>query len=114
MSTQGRIQALPQHTGYTVEWNPTDDVWLAASVLRADEGRLLIELHEQGQRFVVEERHTRRVDDLWQITIRVPMHLPVEQRHELFSAVAEAVHGWEPDDRDGWDADVYGRPAGER
>lgn len=47
----------------------------------------------------------------WQITIRVPMRLAVEERHDLFEAVVAAVSDWEPDDRDGWDADVSGHPA---
>jgi hypothetical protein len=46
----------------------------------------------------------------WQISVRVPLSLPVEMRHALFAAVAKAVHDWEPDDRAGWDADVNGAP----
>lgn len=108
------VRYMSRDQGRTVEWNPAGDVWLRASVLDERDGRLLIELHEQGQRLTVDERHTRRVDNLWEITIRVPMWLSGEQRQELFSAVAEAVHDWEPDYRDGWDADVSGRPAAER
>jgi hypothetical protein len=50
-------------------------------------------------------------EPLWQISVRVPLSLPVEMRHELFAAVTAAVHDWEPDDRDGWDVDVSGAPA---
>lgn len=51
-----------------------------------------------------------RPDGTWTIAVQVPIGLPVEMRHALFSAVAAAVSGWEPDDRDGWDADVSGYP----
>lgn len=44
----------------------------------------------------------------WQVVVRVPMRLPLEQHDELFAAVADAVAQWEPDERDGWDADVSG------
>lgn len=46
----------------------------------------------------------------WTVAVQVPISLPVEVRHDLFSAVAAAVTGWEPGDRDGWDADVSGYP----
>lgn len=48
--------------------------------------------------------------DTWTVAVQVPIGLSVEMRHALFSAVAAAVSGWEPDDRDGWDADVSGYP----
>lgn len=47
---------------------------------------------------------------LWQVAVRVPLSLPVEIRHQLFAVVSDAVAAWEPDDRDGWDADVSGAP----
>lgn len=57
---------------------------------------------------------TRRVEtadaDTWTVTVEVPLCLPVEMRHDLATAIATAVSAWEPDDRDGWDADVYGQP----
>jgi len=46
----------------------------------------------------------------WQVTVRVPMRLPVEQRQALFEAICAVVSDWEPDDRDGWDADAFGCP----
>lgn len=46
---------------------------------------------------------------MWQIQITVPMR--VDGRDLLFDAVVSAVAGWEPEDRDGWDADVSGAPA---
>lgn len=42
----------------------------------------------------------------WQITVRVPMRLTVQQRHELVDAIAHVAYNWEPADRDGWDIDV--------
>jgi hypothetical protein len=53
------------------------------------------------------------LDPQWEIKVSVPMRLPVEMRHELFEAVVSAVSAWEPDERDGWDADVAGCPADE-
>lgn len=53
-------------------------------------------------------------DPQWEITVRVPMRLPVEMRHDLFEAVAQAVARWEPVQRDGWDADVFGLPTDDR
>lgn len=47
----------------------------------------------------------------WQVTVSVPMRLDGEDRQDLFNAIVTAVANWEPDDRDGWDADVYGNPA---
>lgn len=44
----------------------------------------------------------------WQVTVRVPMRLTPERHDGLFTAVADAVAQWEPDERDGWDADVSG------
>lgn len=52
-------------------------------------------------------------EPLWQVSVTVPMRLDAEQRHELFSAVVSTVEGWEPNVRDGWDADVSGHPADE-
>lgn len=46
----------------------------------------------------------------WRIGIEVPMSLPGEQRHDLFERAAALVHDWEPEDRDGWDVNVYGCP----
>lgn len=53
------------------------------------------------------------LDAQWEIKVSVPMRLPGEQRDELFAAVVRAVSDWEPDERDGWDADVAGCPATE-
>jgi hypothetical protein len=50
-------------------------------------------------------------DQLWQITVRVPLRIPTEMRDELFNIIADTVASWEPVDRDGWDADVSGAPA---
>lgn len=46
----------------------------------------------------------------WRIGIEVPMRLPGDERHDLFERVAALVHRWEPQARDGWDANVYGCP----
>jgi len=48
---------------------------------------------------------------VWEITIGVPSDLATDLRHDLFDRVAAVVHDWEPTDRDGWDADVFGHPA---
>lgn len=53
-------------------------------------------------------------DPQWEITVLVPMRLPVEMRQDLFEAVAQAVARWEPVNRDGWDADVSGCPERQR
>lgn len=52
-------------------------------------------------------------EELWEIKVSVPMRLPGWQRDVLFAAVVRAVSDWEPDERDGWDADVAGCPAAE-
>ncbi|MCP9947218.1 hypothetical protein [Actinomadura madurae] len=49
-------------------------------------------------------------DDTWTVAVEVPLSLPVDLRHDLFTAVASAVRDWEPDNREGWDAEVYGTP----
>lgn len=54
------------------------------------------------------------LDPQWEITVSVPHRLPVEMRQDLFEAVAQAVARWEPVQRDGWDADVFGCPARDR
>jgi len=48
---------------------------------------------------------------VWEITIGVPSDLATDLRQDLFARVAAVVHDWEPTDRDGWDADVFGHPA---
>lgn len=50
----------------------------------------------------------------WELRVLVPMRRPVEERLALFDAVAHAVAEWEPDERDGWDADVTGCPERDR
>lgn len=48
-----------------------------------------------------------RVDEGdWEITVSVPSGFPDGQRDALFTAVADAAHDWEPEERDGWDVDV--------
>lgn len=43
----------------------------------------------------------------WRISIDLPMDATDDkQREDLFGLVADAVHGWEPADRDGWSACV--------
>jgi hypothetical protein len=42
----------------------------------------------------------------WRITIDVPLALSDAEREKLLTAIADVVHGWEPEDRDGWDAFV--------
>lgn len=44
----------------------------------------------------------------WRIAVEVP--LDALDRDALFSAVAQAVHDWEPEQRDGWDANVHAEP----
>lgn len=50
-------------------------------------------------------------EERWQVTVRVPMRLPEVQREQLFEVIADAVADWEPEQRDGWDADVAAGPA---
>jgi hypothetical protein len=52
-------------------------------------------------------------EERWQVTVRVPMRLSDEQREQLFNRIADVVHDWEPEQRDGWDADVAAAPAGD-
>jgi hypothetical protein len=58
---------------------------------------------EQAEAAAAEQ--TQRADT-WTVTVEVPMALPDEAKDSLFTAVADAVHDWEPADRDGWDAMV--------
>lgn len=44
--------------------------------------------------------------DAWQLIVTVPASLPGQDLDALFTAVADAVHDWEPADRKGWDADI--------
>ena len=39
----------------------------------------------------------------WRIEITVPLGIGAELRDSLFTAVADAVHSWQPGDRVGWD-----------
>jgi hypothetical protein len=39
----------------------------------------------------------------WRIEITVPLGIGAELRESLFTAVADAVHDWQPEDRVGWD-----------
>lgn len=41
---------------------------------------------------------------IYRIVVEVPAH--VADLDGLATAVADAAHNWEPDDRDGWDVDV--------
>lgn len=50
------------------------------------------------------------MDQDWEITVTVPLSLPAEQREALFSAVADTVAEWEPEDRTDWDAMVSAHP----
>lgn len=69
------------------------------------------QLRDQSTAGAAQEAPPEHSEPQWQITIRVPMRLPVEARHELFGAVTSAVSDWEPPCRSGWDADVFGHPA---
>jgi len=46
--------------------------------------------------------------EVYRLTVDVPANLPETMITDLFIAVADAVHDWEPQQRDGWDADVLG------
>lgn len=48
----------------------------------------------------------------WAVTVVVP--IDVEEKDELLTAVADAAYGWEPEDRDGWDIEVFGGPHNDR
>lgn len=48
--------------------------------------------------------------ELWRITVEVPMSVGDTARDSLFTAVADAVFEWTPEDRDGWDPDVSAGP----
>lgn len=50
---------------------------------------------------------TEDMQQSWRIAVEIPAHLPAEDRDRLFTAIAEVVHDWEPQDRD-WDAFVHG------
>lgn len=48
---------------------------------------------------------------MWQIRVTLPFDdVTDEQRNALFTAIADAAHGWEPTDRNGWDVDVQAGP----
>ena len=49
-----------------------------------------------------------RERDRWHVLVTVPLDLPDDMHNRLFTAIADVVHDWEPDDRDGWDAFVSG------
>jgi hypothetical protein len=55
-------------------------------------------------------REMRPPTDTWQVSVAIPKTLPPAMMDSLFTAVADAVHAWEPQDRDGWDVDVSGHP----
>lgn len=42
----------------------------------------------------------------WVMRVAVPLALNDDLRDRLFDAVADAVAAWEPEGRDGWDADL--------
>lgn len=44
----------------------------------------------------------------WVIQVTIPSNVPGRDR--LFTAVADAAHDWEPENRDGWDIDVSAGP----
>lgn len=52
------------------------------------------------------DKEAEQTAEDWRITIDVPLSLPHSERERLFTAVADAVYEWEPDDREGWDAFV--------
>ena len=75
-------------------------------------GHVIRELRAAGMHPGLARRREPSADEpQWRIGIEVPMRLPSDQRHELFGLVADLVHDWEPDERDGWDVNVYGCPA---
>jgi hypothetical protein len=50
---------------------------------------------------------TDPAEPVWKIEVEIPMRVLNDVDHEaLFTAVADAVHDWEPPDRDGWDVSV--------
>lgn len=50
---------------------------------------------------------TEPVEPVWKIEVEVPAKAAEQvELHSLFNAVADAVHAWEPADRDGWDVSV--------
>lgn len=54
-------------------------------------------------------RAPERAPTDWSITVTVPESVP--ERDALFAAVANTVREWEPEDRDGWDAEIVAGPA---
>lgn len=75
--------------------------WLAGKA-RSEIDRLRAELGTA--------REMRPPTGMWQVSVGVPASLPRELLESLFEAVAATAHGWEPQDRDGWDVDVSGHP----
>jgi hypothetical protein len=53
---------------------------------------------------------TETQPDTWCVVVTVPMHV---DREALFDAVADAAHDWEPENREGWDIEVFGAPTAE-
>lgn len=80
-------------------------------------GNIASALYQAGM-LRTQDRPSRRrepsaAEPQWRIGIEIPHRLPLDVRQELFERVAEVVHDWEPQDRDGWDVNVYGCPADE-
>jgi hypothetical protein len=47
--------------------------------------------------------------EVYRIVVEVPAHLDSTLIESLTTGLADTVHGWEPADRDGWDANVSGQ-----
>jgi hypothetical protein len=51
--------------------------------------------------------HQIRTPRVYRICVEVPDDLDGDALDELFAAVADAAHDWEPEQRDDWDINVY-------
>lgn len=51
-----------------------------------------------------------RREPTWRVLVEIPQRVVDEHGDGLFTAVADAVTDWEPDDRDSWDAQVVAGP----
>lgn len=120
------IQAYGPRFGYAVDIHLADCI--AGAVLHA--GYRKVAVVHWGAEEVTDARKPQRTphpqkgpevesnevnDDHWQVTVTVPLRLPIARRAALFDAVAAAAHAWEEAaNPDGWNVNVAGGPEVER
>lgn len=66
----------------------------------------LVESLEEVNQMADLDRAAREPDTakVWRVNIEVPAHIGDGKRDQLFTALADALHGWEPQDRVRWDS----------